>query len=303
MPNELASHLRDVLVAGRNPDGGWGYYAGKSSRLEPTCWALLALLEDRRPDDAAVVDAGLRLLAKWQRADGLIAEPALPPNLAFNGLASLVFTAARSSVFTRARPRRGPAAAPRGHCRRPIREGLELGFTRPAGQLAGRLAVDRGCVRVDRSDGLVRARAQEGGLREARLAAGNDWSRPSDCSSTASAPGAAGTTVTAKFWGRSSTPTSPRRRSCCSRCRIAAPGRRCDNRSTTCSASGLTSPRGWRSVSRSTAFAFTRLPTAEVEAALATAWQKSAFLGNHAVVGMVRSALTAGMHGPNALAL
>ena len=46
-------------------------------------------------------------------------------------------------------------------------------------------------------------------------------------------------------------------------------------------ASGRMSPRGWRSVSRSTAFASTRLPTAEVEAALATAWQKSAFLGNH----------------------
>ena len=99
MPTELASHLRDVLIAGRNPDGGWGYYAGKASRLEPTGWALLSLLEDRHPDDTAIVEAGLHLLAKWQRADGLIAEPPLPPNLAFNGLTSLVFTAVRTSAF------------------------------------------------------------------------------------------------------------------------------------------------------------------------------------------------------------
>jgi hypothetical protein len=104
MSTELASDLRDVLMAGRNADGGWGYYAGKASRLEPTCWALLALLEDRRPEGAAVVEAGLHLLAKWQRADGLIAEPVLPANLAFNGLASLLLTSIRSSA--------SPAAAP-----------------------------------------------------------------------------------------------------------------------------------------------------------------------------------------------
>ena len=36
------------LLAGRNTDQGWGYYAGKASRLEPTCWALLALHSAKR---------------------------------------------------------------------------------------------------------------------------------------------------------------------------------------------------------------------------------------------------------------
>ncbi len=98
MSIDLTAELGERLRAARNPDGGWGYYPGKVSRLEPTSWALLSLLEDRRPEDAAAVEAGLHLLATWQRADGLIAEPALPPNLAFNGLASLLVTSARSSV-------------------------------------------------------------------------------------------------------------------------------------------------------------------------------------------------------------
>ena len=104
MPPELARDLRGVLLAGVNPDGGWGYYSGKASRLEPTCWALLSLLEDHRPEDEAVVDAGLRLLGRWQRADGLLAEPPLPPNLAFNGLASLLLTSIRSSAFSAVAP-------------------------------------------------------------------------------------------------------------------------------------------------------------------------------------------------------
>ncbi len=43
--------VRDIqaaLLAARNPDGGWPYYAGKTSRLEPTAWALLALARGGR---------------------------------------------------------------------------------------------------------------------------------------------------------------------------------------------------------------------------------------------------------------
>ncbi len=36
--------MRRALLSAANADGGWGYYPGKASRLEPTCWALLALL-------------------------------------------------------------------------------------------------------------------------------------------------------------------------------------------------------------------------------------------------------------------
>lgn len=35
--------LREALLAKRNTDGGWGYFAGKQTRIEPTCWANLAL--------------------------------------------------------------------------------------------------------------------------------------------------------------------------------------------------------------------------------------------------------------------
>jgi hypothetical protein len=44
--------LKQTLVRTRNADGGWPYHPGKASRLEPTCWALLALrreLSEARP--------------------------------------------------------------------------------------------------------------------------------------------------------------------------------------------------------------------------------------------------------------
>ena len=40
---KLTERLREALLSRRNPDGGWGYFAGKETRLEPTCWATLAL--------------------------------------------------------------------------------------------------------------------------------------------------------------------------------------------------------------------------------------------------------------------
>ena len=56
--------LRDFLLRARNADGGWGYQAGKASRLEPTCWASLALgrtLEHK-------------VLEQWPCSDGLLLE-------------------------------------------------------------------------------------------------------------------------------------------------------------------------------------------------------------------------------------
>jgi hypothetical protein len=73
------SALRTFLTAGRNADGGWGYSASKTSRLEPTCWALLAL-----PD----LDPGV--LTAWPSADGLLRErPGGDPNMAFHAIAML----------------------------------------------------------------------------------------------------------------------------------------------------------------------------------------------------------------------
>ena len=45
--------LQRQLLDARNSDGGWGYERGRKSRLEPTCWALLALRSSAigvRPD-------------------------------------------------------------------------------------------------------------------------------------------------------------------------------------------------------------------------------------------------------------
>jgi hypothetical protein len=83
--------LTAVLESAVNSDGGWPYAVGGSSRLEPTCWALLSLIH-AAPGAAAPsrVSAALNCLAGWRRADGLLADVAgAPPNLAFNGLAAV----------------------------------------------------------------------------------------------------------------------------------------------------------------------------------------------------------------------
>jgi hypothetical protein len=82
----VAQAMRETLVAGMSAGGGWGYYPGHAARLEPTCWALLAL--GSRESHREFFQASMR-------SDGLLLEPALReedrPNLAFNGLAALLF--------------------------------------------------------------------------------------------------------------------------------------------------------------------------------------------------------------------
>jgi hypothetical protein len=58
----------DALTSARNPNGGWGYTRGRASRLEPTCFALLALA-------AAGLPADPRVLERWPRANGLLIDP------------------------------------------------------------------------------------------------------------------------------------------------------------------------------------------------------------------------------------
>jgi hypothetical protein len=55
------------LERARNADGGWGYFAGKESRVEPTVYALRATRED---------SAGVEFLLRCQEKDGGI-RPAL----------------------------------------------------------------------------------------------------------------------------------------------------------------------------------------------------------------------------------
>lgn len=79
--------LTASLLRSRNPDGGWPYHPGKSSRLEPTCWAILALGGQIEAPSA---------LHRWPAADGLLLEQAGGTrNYAFHGLAMLTIRALR----------------------------------------------------------------------------------------------------------------------------------------------------------------------------------------------------------------
>ncbi len=88
----LTGRLASRLESSANADGGWPYAQEASSRLEPTCWALLAQLEaGTAPIGGPVVQRGLARLAGWQQAGGLLVDtPGAPANLASNGLAAVV---------------------------------------------------------------------------------------------------------------------------------------------------------------------------------------------------------------------
>jgi hypothetical protein len=82
--------LLERLRAMRNPDGGWPYYAGKTSRLEPTCWALLAL-------QAAGEKASLDVLRQWPRREGWFVDKSSDAvNVAFNALAAFTLAALKA---------------------------------------------------------------------------------------------------------------------------------------------------------------------------------------------------------------
>lgn len=62
----LESRL-DFLRANQNPDGGWSYFSGKGSWLEPTTYAMLAL-HGTGSDPA--LDRAWKLVRSWQLPDG-----------------------------------------------------------------------------------------------------------------------------------------------------------------------------------------------------------------------------------------
>jgi len=81
-------NLTESLRRSQNADGGWGYFPGKASRLEPTAFAALAL--------AGTVDgrAAAAVLHQWPSTDGLLLErPGGEPNYGFHGVALLAMRA------------------------------------------------------------------------------------------------------------------------------------------------------------------------------------------------------------------
>ena len=62
-PSFLQQRL-EVLRRTQNADGGWGYFAGRTSWLEPTAYAAMALHGE------SAADRAWKLLCSWQTADG-----------------------------------------------------------------------------------------------------------------------------------------------------------------------------------------------------------------------------------------
>lgn len=82
--------MAPALRQARNADGGWAYHSGKKSRIEPTCWALLALSQDATLD--------FESLRQWPRNEQwLIDLPGAPPNQAFNAIAALTLLQSAST--------------------------------------------------------------------------------------------------------------------------------------------------------------------------------------------------------------
>jgi hypothetical protein len=89
----LRSGICDALRLARNADGGWAYHSGKRSRIEPTCWALLAL------GQAETIAPDFDVLRRWPRKGGwLIETVGTPPNHAFNAIAALTLLYSPSDV-------------------------------------------------------------------------------------------------------------------------------------------------------------------------------------------------------------
>lgn len=67
MPGTYRAARLDALMAAQNADGGWGYFAGKRSWLEPTVYGLLALHQQM---DQPLWNRGWELVRSWQLPDG-----------------------------------------------------------------------------------------------------------------------------------------------------------------------------------------------------------------------------------------
>lgn len=91
MANSYLDLRRQLLVKAQNQDGGWGYFPGKQSWLEPTAYAALALHGNASTQEAS--DRGWNLIKTWRNSDGS-ARPASHVESASWSTALLVTVAA-----------------------------------------------------------------------------------------------------------------------------------------------------------------------------------------------------------------
>lgn len=93
---EPFGEVSQTLAASQNPDGGFGYYPGKRSRLEPTAWVALA--------QGPQASGALSWLSSKQGEDGWLRDdPRAPVNYGFNALALLAFLTSRQTLTRAAR--------------------------------------------------------------------------------------------------------------------------------------------------------------------------------------------------------
>ena len=73
-PAESAEAQRNeclsLLTSLQNADGGWGFHSGGQSRVEPTCWAALALFQSAQPKNENAYRRMLEFLHSKQLPDG-----------------------------------------------------------------------------------------------------------------------------------------------------------------------------------------------------------------------------------------
>ena len=68
MPEVYLESRLERLRQAQNADGGWGYFPGKQSWMEPTTYAILAL--HGAPGSKAPIERAWTLIRSWQLADG-----------------------------------------------------------------------------------------------------------------------------------------------------------------------------------------------------------------------------------------
>ena len=189
----MNARLRAMLARTRNADGGWPYLAGRQSRLEPTCWAMLALARRGGCPHAIVVELDRQ---------GCVKEPMVPSvSHTFNAIAALALSSPEIGLT-----REGTAIASAL---------LELKGIRMAGSSCDQaglepsgLVVEQRLVQLGRANGLVHARGQET-LPRPSIRGRSRWTKRSGCLRIVPARRVVGTTATKKSMGTALLPQVP----------------------------------------------------------------------------------------------